>query len=216
MRARAATSAWYCCSAPLRAMSYCRSGRVGLGAALVEVGLGEQLPFEEHPRAIEIRLREIGRGARVRDFGNSIDLERRAGSRETKPRLQLCGVGAGLVRLRAYLGFGDLHQYRARGYAGTALHRRRDDPSGNLRGHVRLLLRGECPRDRDVSRDRALDGDRSRGRHRRDVSGRRSCLGVGGSSAAGRQQGQRRGQPEETQARNHRIHTGIHQHCSIR
>ena len=186
------------------------SGGVGLGVAPVEVGLGEQLPVEEHPRAIEIRLREIGRGARVGDFGDAIDLERRAASRETKPRLELGGIGAGFVRLRAYLGFGDLHQYRARGDAGAALDRRRDDPSGNFRGDVRLLLRGERPRDGDESGDRALDGDRRRGRHRRGVGGgRRSCLGIACSSAAGRQKCQGREQADGTQGGKHQIHTGI-------
>ena len=92
-------------------------GRLGLGAAPVEVGLGQQLPLEEHPRAIEIRLREIGRGARVGDFGNPVDLERRAAAGESEPRLELGGIRAGLVRLRADLGFGDLHQRRARGHA---------------------------------------------------------------------------------------------------
>ena len=99
-------------------------------------------------RAIELRLRELGGGAGVGDLRDAVNLERGAAG-QSEPRLDLRGVRGGLVRLRADLGIGNLHERRAGAHARAALDRGRHDATRDFRGDIGLLLCGERPADGD-------------------------------------------------------------------
>ena len=57
-------------------MSYWRRAASDWARLLVELGLRQQLPIEQHLRALEIGLREVVGGLGVGHFGHAIDLER--------------------------------------------------------------------------------------------------------------------------------------------